>query len=239
MDKIPVSLIVAMDTSTFGIGKEFLIPWKVPEDMKFFKKTTSDNENSVKNILICGRNTFDSIGCGYLPNRHMIVVSPSYYNIPIIDLCIKFKKLSFRTINSKHVKFTENVHHCYDKPSEDLIYVVIVHSINDIAGAILSIQKDVCSNKQDIVVIGGSKIYSEFIRDNVPDLKLTKAIITRLDFKNYSKITDYDVFFDYKSLKNIMKVVKVDRVSVKGNLVEILKRRTFFEKILYRFKLIK
>ncbi|MEO4706815.1 dihydrofolate reductase [Pediococcus pentosaceus] len=39
-----------------GIGKQQSIPWHIPGDMAFFKKTTSGN------TVVMGRKTFDSIG---------------------------------------------------------------------------------------------------------------------------------------------------------------------------------
>lgn len=50
------------------IGKDNRIPWNVPEDMEFFKKTTTGS------VLIMGRKTFDSIG-RVLPERNFIVLS--------------------------------------------------------------------------------------------------------------------------------------------------------------------
>ncbi len=49
-------------SSNWIIGADGKIPWKVSEDMQFFKKTTSEH------ILLMGRKTFDSLG-GPLNNR--------------------------------------------------------------------------------------------------------------------------------------------------------------------------
>jgi dihydrofolate reductase len=50
------------------IGKGSEIPWHLPEDFKWFKKTTNGN------TLVMGRKTFDSIGKP-LPNRKTVVLS--------------------------------------------------------------------------------------------------------------------------------------------------------------------
>ena len=52
-----------------GIGKNNKLPWKCKEDMLFFKNMTSNN------IVIMGRNTFESIGKKPLKNRINIVLS--------------------------------------------------------------------------------------------------------------------------------------------------------------------
>jgi dihydrofolate reductase len=60
-------MIVAIDENN-GIGFGNKIPWKVPEDMKFFKFKTEYN------VIIMGYNTFDSLE-NPLPNRLNIVLT--------------------------------------------------------------------------------------------------------------------------------------------------------------------
>ena len=62
-----VSIIVAIDENK-AIGKDNQLLWHLPNDLKFFKKTTSGH------TVIMGRKTFDSIGKP-LPNRRNIVIS--------------------------------------------------------------------------------------------------------------------------------------------------------------------
>ena len=50
------------------IGKDGDLPWRLPEDLKRFKKLTTGN------IVVMGRKTYDSIGRP-LPNRKNIVIS--------------------------------------------------------------------------------------------------------------------------------------------------------------------
>jgi dihydrofolate reductase len=50
------------------IGREGKLPWHIPEDLKFFKKTTLGHP------ILMGRKTFDSIGKP-LPGRQNIVLS--------------------------------------------------------------------------------------------------------------------------------------------------------------------
>jgi len=60
--------IVAMSYNRV-IGKDNAIPWRISEDLKFFKKLTMGH------ILVMGRKTYDSVGV--LPGRSTIVVSRS------------------------------------------------------------------------------------------------------------------------------------------------------------------
>ena len=62
-----LSIIVATDAAN-GIGIRNTLPWRLPEDLAFFKRTTTGH------AIIMGRKTFESIGRP-LPNRRNIVVS--------------------------------------------------------------------------------------------------------------------------------------------------------------------
>jgi dihydrofolate reductase len=62
-----LTIVVATDIHR-GIGINNALPWHLPEDLAFFKRTTSGHP------IIMGRKTFDSIGRP-LPNRRNIVVT--------------------------------------------------------------------------------------------------------------------------------------------------------------------
>jgi len=57
------------------IGAGNRIPWHLPEDFKWFKKTTTGH------VIVMGRRTFESIGKP-LPNRTTIVLTRSPWLIP-------------------------------------------------------------------------------------------------------------------------------------------------------------
>ncbi|MFT5589392.1 MAG: dihydrofolate reductase [Bradyrhizobium sp.] len=62
-----LTLIVATDNAG-GIGIRNMLPWKLPEDLAHFKRTTTGHP------ILMGRKTFESIGRP-LPNRRNIVIS--------------------------------------------------------------------------------------------------------------------------------------------------------------------
>ena len=64
---IHLTAIVAM-TPERVIGRDGGLPWHLPEDLKFFKRTTSGHP------IVMGRKTFDSIGKP-LPKRRNIVIT--------------------------------------------------------------------------------------------------------------------------------------------------------------------
>lgn len=69
-------IIAAMATNRV-IGCHNTIPWKIPEEMAHFKRTTMGH------TLIMGRHTYESIGAP-LPGRHNMIVSanPSFQPHP-------------------------------------------------------------------------------------------------------------------------------------------------------------
>ena len=61
-------IVVAFERK-LGIGKDNVIPWKCSEDIQNFKRITTGN------IVIMGRNTFESLPNGGLPNRENVVIT--------------------------------------------------------------------------------------------------------------------------------------------------------------------
>tara|TARA_R110002096_G_scaffold173997_4_gene349570 strand:- start:4515 stop:4982 length:468 start_codon:yes stop_codon:yes gene_type:complete len=66
--------IVAMAANRV-IGRNGGLPWQLPDDLKFFKRTTTGS------AILMGRKTWDSIGRP-LPKRRNIVLSCSLESVP-------------------------------------------------------------------------------------------------------------------------------------------------------------
>ena len=74
----PVALIVAM-TREGLMGRGLQLPWRWPEDLKHFKRTTKDH------VVIMGRRTWDSLNTqfgGPLPHRTNVIVSRAQGGAP-------------------------------------------------------------------------------------------------------------------------------------------------------------
>ncbi|HKK06012.1 MAG TPA: type 3 dihydrofolate reductase [Gammaproteobacteria bacterium] len=63
-----VSLIAAL-TDDHVIGIDNRLPWKLPADMRWFRRHT------LGKTVIMGRKTFESLGCRPLPERRNVVVT--------------------------------------------------------------------------------------------------------------------------------------------------------------------
>ena len=70
---IDIHLIWAQDENG-GIGKNGKLPWYISEDLKKFKKITSNS------TIIMGRKTWESLPMKPLPNRDNIVLSSTAQN---------------------------------------------------------------------------------------------------------------------------------------------------------------
>lgn len=83
---IPFSIIVAVD-SKLGIGKNGLLPWHLPSDLKYFKKITTQESSAGKiNAVIMGRKTWDSIPSAFRPlSQRLNVVISRQTHLPLPD----------------------------------------------------------------------------------------------------------------------------------------------------------
>ena len=69
-----MNVIVAYSKKNKGIGKYNSIPWYLKNELKYFKKITTSGNN---NVIIMGRNTWESLPIKPLPNRINIVITKS------------------------------------------------------------------------------------------------------------------------------------------------------------------
>jgi dihydrofolate reductase/thymidylate synthase len=80
------NLVVCADSS-YGIGKNKNIPWKLLKDLKYFKDiTTIKKDNNKQNIVIMGNNTYNSIPDAYKPLKDRINIILSKSKKPTEDI---------------------------------------------------------------------------------------------------------------------------------------------------------
>ncbi|MDP3470062.1 MAG: dihydrofolate reductase [Daejeonella sp.] len=116
-----INLIVAIDEKN-GIGKNNLLPWHLPADLKHFKTITTGHP------IIMGRKTFDSIGKA-LPNRRNIVISrQSGLKIPGVEICSSLNNAIELCKDEKDV-FVIGGAQIFEQalPVSDVIYLTIIH----------------------------------------------------------------------------------------------------------------
>lgn len=78
-----VTIIVAALLPSLGIGYKGGMPWRLKQEMKYFRTVTSHTtKENAKNAVIMGRKTWESIPPKFrpLPNRLNVVLSRSFEN---------------------------------------------------------------------------------------------------------------------------------------------------------------
>ena len=121
-----LSLIVAVAENN-AIGIQNTLPWYLPEDLKFFKRTT------IGKPVIMGRRTFESIGRQPLPGRVNIVLSTNK-TLHVPDGVVIFDNLEHAIA---HVE-SDNAEECFIIGGErvfetamdsiDYMYITRVHT---------------------------------------------------------------------------------------------------------------
>lgn len=71
---MPVSIIVACDPKGV-IGKNGILPWRVPEDLKLFRQRT------LNHVIIMGRKTWESLPKKPLDGRPNVVISRTIWDM--------------------------------------------------------------------------------------------------------------------------------------------------------------
>nr|AIA18702.1 Dihydrofolate reductase [uncultured bacterium] len=70
---VPFSIVVAADAAR-GIGKGNALPWKLPKEMAYFKRLTSEAKPGFGNAVVMGRKTYESIPSKFRPLKDRLNV---------------------------------------------------------------------------------------------------------------------------------------------------------------------
>lgn len=175
------------------IGNENKLPWSFSSDMSFFRKKTQYTDlPNFYNVVIMGKNTYNSVK--FLSGRINIVVSNSLYTQNMEKFSQKYK--SFNEAIDEPI-FVKNFQHA-------LTIAMVMDSI------------------ESIYVIGGAQLYSEaFAHPCCRHLYLTEifseyegdAFVDRLgiyiDFNTlkYSEICDNDRILNKTVIINFKKMI--------------------------------
>lgn len=114
--------IVAMAENRV-IGAAGGIPWHLPEDFRFFKKTT------LGHAIVMGRKTYESLGKP-LPGRKNIVLTQKRITIPEVTVINHIEELSTLNIASEEI-FVIGGAEIYKLllPACDTLFVTHVHRV--------------------------------------------------------------------------------------------------------------
>lgn len=118
-----ISLIWAM-ADNHVIGIENRLPWKLPADMKWFRK------NTMGKPIIMGRLTFESFGAKPLPGRRNIIISRNpTYSADGIDVFTSIEDALQSTQDSDEVMIIGGMSlYKQSLPIADRLYMTLVHT---------------------------------------------------------------------------------------------------------------
>ena len=167
------TIITAYERKSRGIGYQNRIPWHVPEDMNFFRKTTIRTQDpNKKNVVIMGKNTWESIKKKPLDKRINICLTTS----------IKKKDIGQRAESLPTTNLVGD-RRSPDKFGHEQPDMFFAYSMND---ALQYIQNNI-SGIESVFIIGGSQLYQEAIQH--PQCK--SILINELIFEpNILLVTD-------------------------------------------------
>lgn len=118
--------IVVAATEDMGIGVDGRLPWKLTEDMKYFKKLTTGG------VCIMGRTTYESIPARFRPlsNRTNIVLSRTGAHYEGVVVCKSFQEALDSTSGKKIfcIGGAQVYNEAFNHPDLECIYLTLVTS---------------------------------------------------------------------------------------------------------------
>ena len=118
-----------------GMGFQNKLPWHIPNELKYFKRKTTKGDN---NVVIMGKNTWESLPVKPLKNRKNIILSQSLNNSRLIKYENTIALSNFEELNKNIDNLIEDhkiwiiggksIYDYYIKdPKLDKIYVTHIH----------------------------------------------------------------------------------------------------------------
>lgn len=128
------SIILAMDNKNW-IWKDNDLAWKIPSDLKYFKKITTTTEDLAKlNAVVMWRKTWDSIPSQYkpLPDRINCIISRKLHNESnysnIDDFVLHFNSFEHAL---EELEKKENVENIFIIGWSSVYNIVLIHPMLD------------------------------------------------------------------------------------------------------------
>jgi dihydrofolate reductase / thymidylate synthase len=173
-----MNIIVAICKKNNGIGFKNHIPWNLKKELKYFKSITTKGK---KNVVIMGRNTWESLPIKPLPDRVNVVITSS-------DNIDNSEAIVFKTLDQAYESYKD-----YD-------------NINVIGGERLY-QEALNHNNLDFVFV--TEIYKEFECDKFfPKLDPKLNLINISNFYEENNIFYRQKVYNYKfsELQNLEEI---------------------------------
>jgi dihydrofolate reductase len=202
-----IKVIVTYSRSTRGIGYQGMLPWKLHDDMKYFKYITTHCPKGKTNAVIMGRKTWESIPESIdVSHRSGASIDVSHRSGASIDVSHR----SGASIDVSHRSGASR------RPLSDRYNIVVSSTGNNILGceriassvdkAILMASLD--NNVNDIYIIGGGMIYSEVMNKNLCDEILVTEVCGEYTCDVFFPHIDLSIYDLTKKSNMIVELVK-------------------------------
>lgn len=136
----------------YGIGKNNKLPWNSTEDMKHFKQITCENSEGNENIVIMGRNTYESIGKPLKNRINIVITSKQIDNVICVNSFIKALMTAYNIKRRRYI-FVIGGKKVYEEALTHPNLESIYHTIIDYEGQ----DCDVCIDEDFLNVKGFTK----------------------------------------------------------------------------------
>ncbi len=123
--------VIAATDEKWGIGKDGLIPWRFPEDFKWFKSMTSGS------TCFMGRNTYLELAQimkgkkELLPGRKCVVISSSEIDDSRITVCKDIEKFADYTDSSENFFIGGTSIFTFGLQHSDFVYLTAIPGDHD------------------------------------------------------------------------------------------------------------
>lgn len=101
-------IVVAVDSEN-GIGKNNSIPWRLPADLRYFKKLTTSAAPGKQNAVIMGRKTWESLPPKSCPLKDRLNIVLSSKTISLPEGVVQARSLR----DALHLACTKDVDRCF------------------------------------------------------------------------------------------------------------------------------
>ena len=165
---------IIMATDMYGgYSKDNMIPWRIPNELKYFNSITTYNEGNLKPIVIMGRVTWESLPIRPLPNRINIILSKKYKQRDITDAYVFNDLTSLKEFildefyyNEKYIIGGHGIVNSFLDENKNLVKRIYISQLNE------NYECDKFLNISDHLLNYNCMTYSKLMHDRVKNLSL-------------------------------------------------------------------
>jgi len=201
---------IIMATDMYGgYSKDNMIPWSIPNELKYFNSITTYNEGNLKPIIIMGRITWESLPIRPLPNRINIILSKKYKQRDINDAYVFNDLKSLKEFildefyyNEKYIIGGHGIVNSFLDENKNLVKRIYISQLNE------NYECDKFLNISDHLLNYNSMTYSKLMHDRVKNKEVN--ILFKKFYQKDIDFPDYDVFYFKNNKMKLLRIFEND-----------------------------